>query len=124
PQPVPPIYQPEVAARAIVWASEHSRPEVWVGGSTVATILANRLVPRLLDRYLARSGFRSQQTDTPADPGRPANLWQPVEGDHGAHGGFDARAHPRSTQLWAGTNRRSLLAGAVAALAAAAVRRR
>jgi len=126
PQPVPPIYQPEVAARAIVWASEHPRPEVWVGGSTVATILANRLAPRLLDRYLARTGYRSQQTDEPADPARPANLWQPVEGAHGAHGRFDSRAHPRSAQLWAVSHRRSLLAGAGAALVAGAavVRRR
>src|SRR4051812_11868229 len=75
PQPVPPIYQPEVAARAILWASEHDRGEVFVGGSTVGSIVANKLVPRLLDRYLARSGYDSQQTKEPADPDRPANVW-------------------------------------------------
>src|SRR5947209_7519000 len=98
PQPVPPIYQPEVAARAILWAAEHRRSEVWVGGSTVLTILGNFAIPRLLDRYLARSGFKSQQTDEPADPNRPANLWRPVEADHGAHGDFDATAKGRSYQ--------------------------
>src|SRR5438067_4521736 len=102
PQPVPPIYQPEVAARAVLWASEHDRGEVSVGGSTVGTIIANKLVPRLLDRYLARSGYDSQQTQEAADPNRPANLWQPVAGDHGAHGDFDSRAKARSAQ-WSPT---------------------
>lgn len=122
PQPVPPIYQPEVAAKAIVWASRHRRREVWVGGSTAATLLANALAPGVLDRYLARTGYRSQQTSQPDDPDRPVNLWQPVAGDHGAHGGFDHRAHPRSFQLWA-TGHRGLLTAcgaAATALAAAA----
>jgi len=119
PQPVPPIYQPEVAGRAIVWASEHpERGELWVGGPTVATILANRISPRLLDRYLARSGYKSQQTDEPTDPDRPANLWGPVGGDHGAHGAFDSRAHDSSVQLWATTHRRGLLAVTAAAVGA------
>src|SRR5207247_2098175 len=109
PQPAPPIYQPEVAARAIVWAAEHDRREIWVGGTTVGTILADRLAPGLLDRYLARTNVDAQQTDEPLDPRRPANLWEPVPGDPGAHGGFDARAHPRSAQVWA-TERRGLLA--------------
>jgi len=123
-QPVPPIYQPEVAAEAIVWASHHPRREVWVGGTTVATILANRIVPGLLDRYLGRTGYRSQVTEEPADPDRPVNLWHPVEGDHGAHGGFDHRSHPRSFQLWARTHRRWLaLAGAAGAGIAAAARK-
>jgi NAD(P)-dependent dehydrogenase (short-subunit alcohol dehydrogenase family) len=113
PQPVPPIYQPEVAARAIVWASEHDRGEVYVGGSTVGTIVANKLVPRLLDRYLARSGYDSQQTKEPADPNRPANLWAPVDGDHGAHGNFDSRATDRSVQWWLTTRRRQLLGAAL-----------
>jgi len=118
PQPVPPIYQPEVAARAIVWASEHARGEVLVGGSTVGTVVANKLVPRLLDRYLARSGYDSQQTDEPTDPNRPANLWQPVAGDHGAHGDFDSRAKGRSAQWWVTTHRQALV-GAACGLAGA-----
>jgi len=118
PQPVPPIYQPEVAARAIVWASEHARGEVLVGGSTVGTVVANKLVPRLLDRYLARSGYDSQQTDEPTDPNRPANLWQPVAGDHGAHGDFDSRATGRSAQWWVTTHRRAFV-GAACGLAGA-----
>jgi NAD(P)-dependent dehydrogenase (short-subunit alcohol dehydrogenase family) len=122
PQPVPPIYQPEVAARAIVWASEHDRGEVWVGASTFGTILAQRLVPRLLDRYLARTGYTSQQTDEPADPDRPANLWQPVGGDHGAHGEFDARAKGRSAQWWLTSHRAPMAAAAgMAGVAAARV---
>jgi NAD(P)-dependent dehydrogenase (short-subunit alcohol dehydrogenase family) len=125
PQPVPPIYQPEVAARAIVWASRHPRREVWVGGTTVGTILANRIAPGLLDRYLGRTGYRSQQAAEPADPDRPANLWRPIEDDRGAHGGFDEKAHPRSLQLWATTHRRWLaLAGAAGAGIAVVARRR
>ncbi len=118
-QPVPPIYQPEVAARAIVWAATHRRRELWVGGSTAATLVANTVAPGLLDRYLGRTGYRSQQTDQPRDPNRPANLWAPVGGDHGAHGRFDDRAHPHSPQLWATTHRRSIATAAgLAGLAA------
>jgi NAD(P)-dependent dehydrogenase (short-subunit alcohol dehydrogenase family) len=124
PQPVPPIYQPEVAARAIVWASHHPRREVWVGGTTVATILANRVVPGLLDRYLARTGFRSQQTDEPADRDRPANLWRPVDEDHGAHGAFDRRSHGASVQLWATTHKRWLTVAGAAAVGLALTARR
>jgi NAD(P)-dependent dehydrogenase (short-subunit alcohol dehydrogenase family) len=125
PQPVPPIYQPEVAAEAIVWASSHPRREVWVGGTTVATILANRLIPGLLDRYLGRTGYASQQADDPAAPDRPDNLWHPVDGNHGAHGAFDQRSHPRSLQLWATTHRGWLaLAGAAGAGVAVLARRR
>lgn len=100
PQPVPPIYQPEIAARAVVWASEHPRRELWVGGSTAATLIANSVVPGLLDRYLGRTGYRSQQSDEPIRPGRPSNLWEPVRGDRGAHGRFGARSHARSIQFW------------------------
>jgi NAD(P)-dependent dehydrogenase (short-subunit alcohol dehydrogenase family) len=121
PQPVPPIYQPEVAARAIVWASEHDRGEVWVGGSTFGTILAQRLVPRLLDRYLARTGYTSQQTDEPADPDSPANLWHPVAGDHGAHGDFDAQAKGRSAQWWL-TSHRAPVAAVLGAAGVGAAR--
>jgi NAD(P)-dependent dehydrogenase (short-subunit alcohol dehydrogenase family) len=124
PQPVPPIYQPEVAAQAIVWASHHPRREVWVGGTTVATILANRVVPGLLDRYLGRTGYESQQGEEPADPERPDNLWRPVEDDHGAHGAFDDRSHQRSLQLWATMHRGWIaVAGAAGAGLAAFARR-
>ena len=114
PQPVPPIYQPEVAARAVLWATEHPRREWWVGASTAATLVANAVAPGLLDRYLGRTGFASQQTGEPADPDRPANLWKPLdaEADRGAHGSFDQRAHPRSAQWWATAHRRALLGGA------------
>jgi NAD(P)-dependent dehydrogenase (short-subunit alcohol dehydrogenase family) len=105
PQPVPPIYQPEVAARGVVYAADHpGRRQYWVGGSTAATLLANRVAPGLLDLYLARTGYQAQQTSEPARPGRPDNLDSPVDeaagADHGAHGAFDDRAHPRSLQLW------------------------
>lgn len=105
PQPVPPIYQPEIAARGVVFAADHPRrKQYWVGASTAATLLANRVVPALLDRYLARTGFDSQQTEQKVAPDRPDNLWQPVDGDggsdHGARGAFGDRSHDRSQQLW------------------------
>jgi short-subunit dehydrogenase len=113
-QPVPPIYQPEVAARAIVWAAEHDRREVKVGGPTVATILADKVAPGILDHYLARTGIRAQQTDEREDPQRLDNLFQPVSEDVGAHGRFDERAHHRSIQFWV-TRHRGSLAAAIAA---------
>jgi NAD(P)-dependent dehydrogenase (short-subunit alcohol dehydrogenase family) len=121
PQPVAPIYQPEVAARAVVYAAEHpDRRQYWAGGSTVATLLANKLAPAVLDRYLARTGFDAQQTDEPADPGRPANLWEPLDGREGrdftAHGEFDQRSHPRSWQVVASEHARALV-GSVSASA-------
>lgn len=121
--PVPPIYQPEVAARAVLWAIDHPRRHVHVGLPTVATIWAARLFPGLVDRYLARTGFEAQQTDQPEDPQRPDNLERPVEGDRGAHGSFDRRAHPRSAQLWLTTHRRWLAAGAIAGAVVASARR-
>jgi NAD(P)-dependent dehydrogenase (short-subunit alcohol dehydrogenase family) len=125
-QPVPPIYQPEVAADAIVFAADHpERREYWVGASTAATIVANTVAPGLLDRYLGRTGFESQQTDEPDDPDRPDNLWEPVAGDQGAHGRFDERSHPRSLQWWATTHRGLVaLGGAAAAASAVLIRRR
>jgi NAD(P)-dependent dehydrogenase (short-subunit alcohol dehydrogenase family) len=125
-QPVAPIYQPEIAAEAIYWAAHHRRHEVWVGGSTVATILANRAVPGVLDRYLAATNYQAQQGEEPEDPTRPDNLWHPVPGDPGAHGRFDQKAHGRSLQLWATTHRTVALGAAVGLVAAAAsaVRRR
>jgi NAD(P)-dependent dehydrogenase (short-subunit alcohol dehydrogenase family) len=131
PQPVPPIYQPEVAAAAVVYAAGHPRRrEYWVGGSTVGTLLANTVVPGLLDRYLARTNFKAQQTSEPSDPERPTNLWEPVDGrggrDFGPHGSFDSRSLDRSVQAWLSRHHGALAAGGALAIAAAmaAVRRR
>lgn len=119
PQPVPPIYQPEVAAEAVVFAAGAGRREVWVGGPNAFLMFANKLAPGVGDRYLARTGYDSQLTDEPADPDRPDNLDRPLVGDFGAHGRFDERARPRSLQLRA-TRMRGRLALAGAALIAAA----
>jgi hypothetical protein len=105
PQPVPPIYQPEVAARGLVYAAEHAgRTQYWVGASTVGTLLGQKLVPALLDRYLARTGYSSQQTGDAIDPHRADNLWSPADGDdgrdYGTHGIFDKRSKSRSPQMW------------------------
>lgn len=104
-QPVPPIFQPEVGARAIYWAAHHRRRELYVGMSTVEAIVGNKVAPGMLDRYLARTGFDSQQTSQPEDPNRPDNLWESLPGDHGAHGRFDARARDKSWELRASMNR-------------------
>ena len=122
-QPVPPIYQPEVAAEAITWAADHCRREVWVGATTTATILASRLAPGILDHYLARTGYGSQQTDGPAEES-PGNLWSPLTGDPGAHGRFDERAHSRSLQFGMARHRGSVLIGIAAATAAGLTARR
>jgi NAD(P)-dependent dehydrogenase (short-subunit alcohol dehydrogenase family) len=111
PQPVPPIYQPEIAARAIVTASrEPARREWWVGASTALTLLGNALAPGLADRYLARTGFDSQQTGEPVPPGRADNLFEPLSGAHSTRGDFEERAKSRSVQ-WKLTRHRRLLAG-------------
>lgn len=112
PQPVPPIYQPEVGAEAVFWAAHHRRREVWVGPSTVAAITGNIVAPGLLDHYLGETGFDSQQTNQPVAPGRPSNLFEPLPGDHGAHGRFDARAREYSSQVWVDTHRAAGLAWA------------
>ncbi len=117
-QPVPPIFQPEVGARAIYYASQHRRREIYVGAPTVQAIVGNKLAPGLLDHYLGRHGYAAQQTGEPEDPNRPDNLWQPLAGDHGAHGVFDSRAHSRSYQAWADLHRSTL--GLAAAAGAAA----
>jgi NAD(P)-dependent dehydrogenase (short-subunit alcohol dehydrogenase family) len=104
-QPVPPIFEPEVAAEAVVYASHHPRREIYVGGPTVEAIVGNKFFPGLLDQYLGRTGFKAQQYDGPEDRHRPDNLYQPVAGDHGAHGNFDQRARSFSFQLWANLNR-------------------
>ncbi|MGH8198870.1 MAG: SDR family oxidoreductase [Steroidobacteraceae bacterium] len=119
PQPVPPIFEPEVAARAIVWASRHSRREVFVGVSTLAAIWGNRLAAPLLDRYLARTGYDAQLAEEPIEPDRRDNLWQTVPGDHGACGRFRNRASDSSGELWL-TTHRSLLLSACAVGAALA----
>ncbi|HUC57976.1 MAG TPA: SDR family oxidoreductase [Streptosporangiaceae bacterium] len=121
PQPVPPIYQPELAARGIVYAADHPRRRMyWVGGSTAATLIANRIAPAVLDRYLARTGYDSQQTEKKDDKGRPGNLDEPLDGagghDYGAEGEFSDRSHDRSAQLWLSHH-----AGLVTGLAGAAV---
>ncbi len=104
-QPVPPIYQPEVAARAIYYAAHHPKHrEYYAGWSTVKAIVGNKLVPFLADRYLARTGYEAQQYDGAEEPDRPNNLWEPLRGDHGAHGAFDDRASSRSLELWAETH--------------------
>lgn len=105
PQPVPPIYQPEVAARAIVWAAKHRRREVNVGSSTDKAIWGNKLAPDALDSYLAHRGYDAQQTDNPVDPNRPDNLFKPVPGDFGTHGIFDRAASGQSVQVWETTHR-------------------
>jgi len=100
PQPVPPIYAPEIAADAIVWAASARRREISVGATTVAAIWSNKIASGLLDRYLAKTGYDSQQTEEPADPNRPNNLWNPLPGDHGVCGRFGDRTSQVSPQTW------------------------
>lgn len=114
-QPVPPIYQPEVGARAVYHAAHHPRREYFVGFSAAKAILGNKIIPGLLDHYLARAAYEGQQTNEPRKPDQPVNLWEPVPGDHGAHGDFDDRSRAWSPQLWLSKNR------AVVAIAACAV---
>ncbi|HEX5368019.1 MAG TPA: SDR family oxidoreductase [Dehalococcoidia bacterium] len=118
-QPVPPIFQPEIAAEALYWMANHDRPYLLVGLPTVATVWANRIAPSLTDRYLAKTGFESQQTQQMEDPDRPDNLWAPVSGHQAAHGRFDERSHGSSRQLFVSTHLKPLLAavGAVGATA-------
>jgi NAD(P)-dependent dehydrogenase (short-subunit alcohol dehydrogenase family) len=125
-QSVPPIFQPEVAADAIVWASEHDRREIYVGGPTVTAIVGNKVAPGFADWYLSRTGFDSQQTDEPERPGRPDNLFQPVDADRdfGPHGRFAEQAHPRSWQTWFTERRRAVAAAAMVGVAIASVVRR
>jgi NAD(P)-dependent dehydrogenase (short-subunit alcohol dehydrogenase family) len=117
-QPVPPIYQPEIAADAIHWATRHDRARVFVGAPTLKTVVGQRVAPRILDYYLARTAYDGQQTDEPRTNGA-ANLWEPAPGDFAAHGRFGHRARDRSPQLWATKNRRWLALAGGAALAAA-----
>jgi NAD(P)-dependent dehydrogenase (short-subunit alcohol dehydrogenase family) len=121
PQPVPPIYQPEVAADAVHWAAHHKRRELWVGLPTVYTILGNRIAPWLAEAYLAKTGFKGQQTDKRAAPGRRDYLEDTLdaERDHGSHGSFGDQSHGHSPQTWL-AQRRGAALGAVAGAAAAA----
>ena len=120
PQPVPPIYQPELAAEAIVWAARHDRREIWVGWPTVKTIVGQRVVPWYVDRHLAAHGFDSQQTDEPIAPDRPHYVYEPVDDDvdHGAHGIFGSRSQSQSVQLWLTLHRGVVATAAAGALAA------
>jgi NAD(P)-dependent dehydrogenase (short-subunit alcohol dehydrogenase family) len=120
PQPVPPIYQPEVAADAIAWAARSGEREVFVGAPTWKTIVGEKIAPGIADRYLAKNGVKSQQTDEPINGDRPDNLFAPVEGDHGAHGRFEEGTRDRSPLLWLGKHRRALGAAALAGAGAAA----
>jgi len=113
-QPVLPIFQPEVAAEAIYFAAHNPRREFYVGLSSVKAIVANKIAPGFLDHFLARTGYDSQQYDGPEDRNRPDNLWQPVPGDHGAHGAFDARARSWSPQLWTSEHRTLISLAALA----------
>jgi short-subunit dehydrogenase len=121
PQPVPPIYQPETVARNVLYAADHPRRrEYWVGTTTMATLAVNAIAPGLLDRYLGRTGFDSQQTGEPHDPNAPDNLFSPADSpeghDFGAHGEFDAKSTTWDPQLWASRNHGALAAGAGAVL--------
>jgi short-subunit dehydrogenase len=116
PQPVPPIFQPEVPARAIYWSAHHRRRELMVGLSTKKAIFAQKIAPGFADRYLAKNGFDGQQYDGPADPNRPNNLWTPLPGDAGAHGTFDDQASAHSPELWLELHWKWIAASAVAGL--------
>ena len=118
--PVPPIYQPEIAADAIHYAAHHKRRQIYVGIPTVLNIIGERLAPWLLDRYLARVGFKSQQTDHALDPVGHDNLFEPIDEDRGAHGPFDDQAHAHSPQYALAKHRNLVLAGVGAAAAAGA----
>jgi NAD(P)-dependent dehydrogenase (short-subunit alcohol dehydrogenase family) len=116
PQPVPPIYQPEIAADAIVWAAAHRRRELSVGATTLGAIWVNKFASSALDRYLASTGYDAQQTDEPVDPGRRDNLWEPVPGDHGPHGRFSAHSFERSPQTWLNEHLGPIAAGLLVGL--------
>jgi NAD(P)-dependent dehydrogenase (short-subunit alcohol dehydrogenase family) len=120
PMPVPPIYQPEVAADAVHFAAHHDRRQIFVGAPTWYTILGERLVPWLGDWYMGKTGVSSQLTEQPVDPPREGNLFEPVEEARGAHGDFDDRAHARSQLLWLSKHRREVAGTALAAGAALA----
>jgi NAD(P)-dependent dehydrogenase (short-subunit alcohol dehydrogenase family) len=116
PQPMPPYYTPEVAADAVYWAAHHRRREIYVGGPTVKTIIGNKVAPWLVERVLAKQGIKGQQSDKPADPNRPDNLFSSPPGDPGAHGPYDDNSRTSSIQLQASKHRGLLAAGLGAAV--------
>ncbi len=121
-QPVPPIYEPEIAAGAIVYAATHRHREFYIGWPTVEAMWGNKFISGWLDRYLARTNYQAQQTEEPEDPSRPDNLREPVQGDYAAHGRFGDRAKNQSVQVWATEHigwYRGVAAVAVITLAAA-----
>ncbi len=124
-QPVPPIFEPEVGARAVYWAAHHHRREIYVGGSTVEAIVGNKVAAKALDDYLGRTGYKSQQRQEAEDPYRENNLWKPLDEteDYGPHGAFNSRVHRFSYQLWADLHRPWIVLGigAAGALIGAAV---
>lgn len=123
PMPVAPIYQPEVAGRAVAHVAEHPRRVTWVGLPTALTVLGNRVAPVLLDHFLARTNVKGQQSPQHDPPGNAANTWQPVHGaEVQAHGSFDDKAYARSPELWASQHRGLLAAGAAAAVSAVVAR--
>ena len=119
PQPVPPVFQPEVAARAIHYAAYHRRREILVGAPTLRAVWLNKFFPGLLDRFLAHFGYASQASSTPVAPDRVDNLFEPVIGDFGAHGRFDRVAHHASAELWLTTHRALVALALAGALGAA-----
>ncbi|HEX4477907.1 MAG TPA: short-chain dehydrogenase, partial [Polyangiaceae bacterium] len=122
PQPVPPIYQPEVAADAIVFAATHRRREVWVAWPVAEALIGEAAAAGVADRYLANHGYESQETDQPLSPERPDNLYEAVPGDHGAHGEFDDKSSSFSVELWATKHRGAILVAAAAGVALAGAR--
>ncbi len=120
PQPVPPIYEPEVAAEGIAWVAQNEERELFVGAPTWKTILGNKFAPRIVDVYLAKTAYGGQQADEPVNGDRPDNLFEPIERDEGAHGRFDERSRSSSALVWLAKNRRKLGAATLAAGASAA----
>ncbi|MGH7046047.1 MAG: SDR family oxidoreductase [Stellaceae bacterium] len=121
-KPVAPIFEPEVPARAIFFAATHKRRDIWVGWPTVRAILANRIAPGLIDRYLAKAGYSGQLADQPIAPNAPANLFEPVPGDYSAHGRFDDRSRDRSWEMFTDRHKAAVIAVAAIGLAALAHR--
>ena len=113
PRPMGTIFQPEVAAEAILYAAEHDRREINVGWPTLKAVVGNKIAPWFADYVLAKNGYEGQQTDEPEDPNRRHNLWEPLPGDHGAHGTFGDQATDFSPQLWVSLHRKEILSSAL-----------
>jgi short-subunit dehydrogenase len=121
-RPTGPIYQPEVAADGIIWTIDNERRQLMIGYPTVQAVVGEKFIPGLLDKYLAHAAWEGAELPEPADPDHKDNFWQPLPGDHGSHGPFDAKAHRNSVQLWASKHREELLATlAAVGIGAAAV---